>query len=1309
MLSAVAPSYPFKRILILLIIIPLATASLFGANTRYQSFENATLNPEADAIHWIQQDKQGLLWLGTNKGLFSYDGYEAIPHFQVDSPANTLIKCGLLYKEDYFLLGTEKELLMYNHRYDRYEAFEQPITNDIRAIALTKEDLWLGCADGLYRYNFKQKKRYHIALDPLDDQQKNLINTLMEADGYLYIGTHRRLGRISLKDYTYQPLQQQPNEWRTVHSLAKDKQRKTLWIGEGNGLTSYNPATNTFKRVGHYPVVKTICLDTDNNLLLGTDNGLFLYEGTNTRMIQHNAQQPNSLTNNIIWSSFMDKDGNMWFGTNHGLSMSPSHRGITYRPIYQFTGSTQGNIFNKLLRDSKGRYWLGGDNGLIQTNTLDAIDPNVRWYTMGNPAYPLPHNQVRNLYEDKDYHIWISTDFGLIRYDEKTAQLQHYALRNQAGTHQSTWAFAVLEDKIGNLWVSSYNGGLFKVNKQHLLKHPITVADEHYSKTNGLPSDNIEALSLDNTGAIWALSHEKKLTIIHPKTQQVLAFPFQQHAPGRQPNCLTSDADGQIWIGCLNTVVVMNAQKGQAATIPFNNAKNALVLSMTDVGTAIWATTTEGLWVIDKQSWTASRLMQYDQLFYSLYYDKKDNTLLLGGADGLATCTTSPKSNRDTHHKLVVTSVLVNIQPYQNKPDEPAVRHTNSIKLSYKENNLLLRLSDLNYTKESRNQTYLFRIHKDNNYWTTASTSNHLLTLFMLSPGIYDLTAYPANAAKETDDSLMQFRIIITPPWYASNLAKVVYLLLIIGLILWCISFFVQRNKLRIVRIEREKTVEQSKMKNDFLTNIAHELKTPLSLIIAPLSKLMQDKRNEDQLDILANIQQNALKLNTLVQQTIDCYRNEDNLPGSLILSRVECVEFAKTIGDAMAGTMRQKKLNYVFSANPDSIVVDIDVVKAESILNNLLSNACKFSHEGDTILLSINYNDADSTLKISVSDTGEGITEKSLPFIFQRFYQAPNNQESGGTGIGLYLVKTFTEQHGGTVTVHSKPQEGSTFTVTLPLQRYTDNTPSVKPESTEASPRQKPLMVIVEDNTAIATFIQDYFKSDFQCLVANNGKAGLKIILETKPDIILCDVKMPVMDGLEMCQRLRDTLPTSVTPIILLTAKNDKETELKSIKLRIDAFVSKPFDPEILGMRVHQLVEAHNLLEKQQRVEKLTTPTAVHEVSDDEKLLANITHIIEDQIANPDLNVEFLCQMTGQSQKQIYRKIKGLTGMTAIDYIRTIRMKKAALLLSNRNFTVAEVMYKVGFSNHSYFAKCFGAMFGLTPTQYQAEKSKES
>jgi YesN/AraC family two-component response regulator len=242
-----------------------------------------------------------------------------------------------------------------------------------------------------------------------------------------------------------------------------------------------------------------------------------------------------------------------------------------------------------------------------------------------------------------------------------------------------------------------------------------------------------------------------------------------------------------------------------------------------------------------------------------------------------------------------------------------------------------------------------------------------------------------------------------------------------------------------------------------------------------------------------------------------------------------------------------------------------------------------------------------------------------------------------------------------------------------------------------------------VEDNFAIANFISNIFAPEFRCVVAGNGKTGLKICTDLKPDIIISDIMMPVMDGLEMCQRLKKNIPTSTIPLVLLTAKDDKETELKSINLKVDAFIAKPFDSNILYSRVKQLLEVKNQLRKKIQIEKLSAPVEAKEDSADEKFLAYITKIIEDQIADPDLNVSFLCQKANVTQKQLYRKIKYLTGLTVVDYIKSIRMKKAAMLLSNKNFTVAEVMYKVGFSNHSYFAKCFVSEFGKTPRQFMA------
>jgi YesN/AraC family two-component response regulator len=338
--------------------------------------------------------------------------------------------------------------------------------------------------------------------------------------------------------------------------------------------------------------------------------------------------------------------------------------------------------------------------------------------------------------------------------------------------------------------------------------------------------------------------------------------------------------------------------------------------------------------------------------------------------------------------------------------------------------------------------------------------------------------------------------------------------------------------------------------------------------------------------------------------------------------------------------------------------------------------------------------------LEIKVSDTGVGIPEKDLPYIFQRFFQSPVNKERGGTGIGLYLVKNFTELHGGKVKVIPNKEAGTSFIIEIPVVSNTiESSPLDGYRDTENE--EKPLLLIVEDNIAIADLIQKIFLSDYRCVVAGNGKTGWKIAGNLKPDIIISDIMMPVMDGLDLCQKLKEDMATSTIPIILLTAKDDKETELKSIHLNVDAFIAKPFDPEILYSRVNQLLKNQKQLEKKIRIEKLTTPVVEKTVSEDEIFLSQITKIIEEQIANPDLNVNYLCNAVNISQKQLYRKIKQLTGLKTVDYIKSIRMKKAAILLSNKNFTVSEVMYKIGFSSHSYFARCFQSEFGKTPGQF--------
>ena len=432
-------------------------------------------------------------------------------------------------------------------------------------------------------------------------------------------------------------------------------------------------------------------------------------------------------------------------------------------------------------------------------------------------------------------------------------------------------------------------------------------------------------------------------------------------------------------------------------------------------------------------------------------------------------------------------------------------------------------------------------------------------------------------------------------------------------------------------------------------------------------------------------MQLNAIKLNSLIHQMLDFNRIDTNTNSLLILSRIELVGFARKLFNVFKEAEDPTEFTFQFETNKEQIYLELDVIKWESILNNLLSNAVKYSSGGGVIGLRINYNDRDEELLLSVSDTGTGIPSKDLPYIFQRFFQSSKTAEKKeGTGIGLYLVKTYTELHGGKVTVVSEENIGTTFSIRLPIaqlkQEVKLNEQNELDEAAKPGTVDKPLVVVVDDNREIAAFIRGILKAKYNCMLAEDGETGLALCMEHQPDLVISDVMMPGIGGLEMCRRIRKHVPTSTTPIILLTAKDDKETELESIQLNIDAFIPKPFETDILFSRVEQLIQKRQKLESKIRLETIAEPKEIEAESQDEKFLSRITHIVEEHLADSDLNVNALCEISGVNNKQIYRKMKQLTGMTPVEFIRSVRMKKAAMLLRQQKFSVAEVMYMVDF-----------------------------
>ena len=773
------------------------------------------------------------------------------------------------------------------------------------------------------------------------------------------------------------------------------------------------------------------------------------------------------------------------------------------------------------------------------------------------------------MYKRQEQQLWIATDGSINRYDYATRQFVHYNIVDSTGTYNTNWTYYMFEDNAGHLWISTCLGGIFVVDKHRLMQSASGqyVAEQNYSVHNGLSGMFINQIIPDNEGNVWVLLYNNKgIDKINPRTREVTKLFADELNGEKSPNYLLCDEDGMLWVGFHGGVMRINPKDESQQSISFGSFSNNEILSMTSVKNHIWVSTTNGLWIIDRKTMDARLQNMTDKRFTSLLFDPKENCIYLGGADGFGISHPDIQTIHQPERPILLTALYINNQLVspRTRDDVPNIRYTNSIELKYNQNNLSFELSDLPYSLDEKNK-FVYRLEGMDKEWNFLKSNINRITYSNLSYGNYQLIISKLGKDGQPSDQPYILNIRILPPWYYTIWAKAIYVLLLLSLIAWTINFFRVKNRLKAERREKEKILEQSRQKMAFFTNLSNELKTPLSRIIAPISQLLPATEEAHEKQTLEEVQRNAMKINSLIHQVLNFNRIEDNKDSLLILSRIELVSFSRSLFSVYE---EDERFTFHFEANKAKIYADMDAIKLGVILDNLLSNAVKFTSEGGNIRLSLFYRQESGLLEICVSDTGAGIPQQDIPYIFQRFFQSPHSGSKEGTGIGLYLVKTYTELHGGSINgVTSEKGKGTSIGLSIPV-------------------------AAVEE----------------------------------------------------------DEIPAA-----------QSKKQLESLP------VLKPIEAE----------------------------------SQDEKFLSNIIRLIEDHLSDADLNVNALCELSGISNKQIYRKIKQLTGMSPVEYIKSIRMKKAAMLLQQKKFTVAEVMYMVGFSNHSYFSKCFQAEFGKTPRQY--------
>jgi signal transduction histidine kinase/DNA-binding response OmpR family regulator/sugar lactone lactonase YvrE len=979
-------------------------------------------------------------------------------------------------------------------------------------------------------------------------------------------------------------------------------------------------------------------------------------------MFEHyglDEDDPHTISSNDINDIFEDQDGMVWFATFSGLNrydpLTNKFTRFQHDPNDRETISS--NEVEAIFEDSHGTYWVGTRNGL---NIMDTEKGRfIRYLPDNADSGSILGFQFRVIYEDKQGELWFGGNY-LERLNRNDTSFIHYLLDFSSSFVN---IYDIQEDDSTNLWLASLQGGLIQLKRN-------TMTFRTMSMYHGLPSNYISAVEIDDNGDIWAGSN-RGFSRIRYDTREVRNFDI---------------ADGLL-----------------------------------------------NLDIVDRSG-----------------FKDKDGWLYFGSRDGIVYF--HPDSIKDNTHVPPVHITGLNIGDERKNFDKP-LYELSSIELQYNENDISFDFVALDYVNPQKNQ-YAYMLEGYDEDWRYAGNRRSAYYT-NLSPGNYTFRVKGSNNDGYWNEEGASLVVTIHPPFWTTWWAYGIYTFIFLGG-LWLI----RRNELNKIKLRQDLELEHvhaeslAKLdmeKNKFFSNISHEFRTPLTLILGPLDRFIGNLTSEQQKQELNLVRRNARRLQTLINQLLSLSKLES---GKMTLkARAEnMVRLTKLFVDSFQSMAEDKGISLEFESEAEEIIMYLDKLKYEKVVNNLLSNAFKFTEKGGKVKVSISslqVVDNKEIVFVKFSDTGIGIRKERLPHVFDRFYQVDEQQLKThlGTGIGLALTKELVELHRGTISVDSELGMGTSFTISLlsgkehlKEEEIADRKDSFGvAEATilqtdddlladdylfveDVATRQElqtfttinnnlPILLIVEDNEDMRSYIKSYLADVYQVLEATNGNEGAEIAIEQLPDIIVSDLMMPVMDGQEMTEKLKGDERTSHIPIILLTAKASMNTKLEGLETGADDFLTKPFDAKELLIRIRNLVEQRRRLQKllsqhigdaaQTRIIRETAGKSMSKM--DEKFLEKAKAVVDEHLSDTDFSTEKFARQMAMSRTQLHRKLKGLTNLSASDFVRDIRLNKAAELLKEGELNITQVSYEIGISSLSYFSKTFREKFGVNPSEYSS------
>lgn len=1284
-----------------------------GGLARYDSYSFEVFHPDnrqtghiaSDATTTLAKDSKGRIWIGTDRGLSLYDKRQGtFRNFTLmGKPVNDIVEID----PTHLLVNTGGALAMFNTSDFKFRKLGlcrlRILSHDITELFRHGNMIYIGCQLGVLQYDITNKQLTRLHIDELEGNPG--LTIFRSTPNTLYIGT------------------------------------------EGNGLFCIDITTQQHRHITTHnsplpsDYVRTINADDNGNIWVGTIGGLCLIDQDRTlHRIDSNGNAAKASARCIT----RDTQGGVWIGTFFNGIYYYNQRKNHFANIRNIPGtnSLSNNIIGCITEDAKGNMWIGTNGG------LHLYDRRTARFSLYDTSNGLLSNDIKALYIDRsDNTIYIGSQLGGLGIRKPNGSITSARMNSHTADDNSIYAIRKLDN--GHLLLGTLTG--------------LKLFDKHNATISELPQDirgdytfpkRIRVLTTDHYGHLWIGGEDgaavytmgngtlRRLSL--PKAFDALATAcvfamFEDHAHN-------------IWIGTSQGLYCATLRPGKLKTLTTADGlpSNAIYGILQDNTHRIWLSTGHGICSYTPSDNTLKYYTTRDGLPANLFMPNAacrtaNGTMMFGSISGIASFAPEAFHDNPFTPKALITELRLfdkRVQPGDGTGIlEEQIEQTKSITLNHKQTAVSLRLAVPNFLSGTHN-TFAYKLEGYDNTWRHA-TDWQTINYSYLPAGTYRLIVKVANNDGKWNPTPTELQIKVLPPWYATLTAKLIYALMFIGLLYATFRFFIEREREKQRGIqehnEQQQRQEMYEMRQRFFIDISHELRTPLTLISSPLEEIMAQRTDKATRARLGLIEKNVNRLIHLVNQLMDYRRAELGVFKLKVRNTNVAALLEKTFA---LYTDKAGKHNIDYTWRCDGNVHDVlcDPNYIELILNNLLSNAFKYTPDGKSITLTA-HADAD-TLTLTVADTGQGIPDEKKEKIFERFYQL-DGRHSGGWGIGLSIVTRLVQLHHGTLAVDSQVGQGSTFTIALPssAQAYgsdevatgesmtchdidnmysapdidtADNDDNTEKDDGESAVREnnddtteRPCLVVVEDNDDIRHYLAEALADNYRVLEACNGKEALPLIDDNDVSVVLSDVMMPEMDGIELCKRIKGDVRTSHIYVIMLSAKVDVSEQLAGLQVGADDYIPKPFSLMVVKTKIYNILRTRRQMIAGYRKAKTIEPPKITVNSLDEEWVRKAIDIVNEHIADEKFSTDDFAQCMIMSRTSLYMKMKALTGESVKEFIRRIRMNKAAELIAQGQLTIAEISYQVGFATPSYFTTSFKKFFGCLPTEY-ADRQKD-